>query len=119
MLDAFITFKKVSKLVRDCGKISFGIQSNHDAVFTKLYLNSIAFKHVLTGLLLSPYIYTENRSFKMLNFPPSASVAKSLVELVTPSPWPGGPKFKPQLTLMMSPINHGDHDFNPRGGQMY
>ena len=50
----------------------------------------------------------------MLNFPPNASVAKPLVELVTPSPWPGGPEFKPQLHLMMSLIYDRDHEFNLR-----
>ena len=65
-----------------------------------------------------PYIYgTVN--FKKQNFPPIASVAKPLVELVTPSPWPGGPEFKPQLHLMMSLINDRDPGFNPRGGEMY
>ena len=61
----------------------------------------------------------DNWSFKALNFPPNASVAKPLVELVTPSPWPGGPEFKPQLHLMMSPINDRDYGFNPWGGEMH
>ena len=55
----------------------------------------------------------------MLNFPPNDSVAKPLVKLVTPSPWPRGPKFKPQLHLMMSPIYDRDPGFNPRGGEMH
>ena len=65
-----------------------------------------------------PYIYGTD-GFKMQNFPPVASVAKPLVELVTLSPWPGGPKFKPQLNLMMSLINDRDPGFNPRGGEMH
>ena len=72
----------------------------------------------LTGILLPAHIWAET-DFKMQNFPPIASVAKPLVELVTPSPWPGGPEFKPQLYLMMSPINDREHGFNPRRGEMH
>ena len=73
---------------------------------------------ILTGILLPAHIWAGS-AFKMQSFPPIASVVKPLVELVTPSPWPGGPKFKPQLHLMMSPINDRDHGFNPRGGEMH
>ena len=45
MLDALITSKRAFKLIRDCGKIPFGIQSDHNAIMAKLHLNSIAFKH--------------------------------------------------------------------------
>ena len=40
--------QKAFKLVRDCGKTPFGVQSDHDAILAKLHLNSIAFKHVLS-----------------------------------------------------------------------
>ena len=52
------------------------------------------------------------------NFPPFASVAKPLVEMVTPSPWPSGLKFKPQLQLMMSVINDVHLGFNVRQEHM-
>ena len=73
---------------------------------------------VLTGILLPAHIWARSADCKP-NFPPIDSIEKPLAELVTPSPWPGGPKFKPQLHLMMSPINDRDHGFNPRGGEMH
>ena len=72
---------------------------------------------IKTGILLPAHIWAEI-DFKMRNFPPIASVAKPLVELMTPSPWPSGLEFKPQLRLMMSSIN-GEHlEFNARRKQM-
>ena len=49
---------------------------------------------VLTGILLPAHIWAGSADYKQ-NFPPIASVTKRLVELVTPSPWPSGPEFKP------------------------
>ena len=83
----------------------------------KTFVPPVVSKH-LTGIMLSPYIYGQLTLYNH-NFPPIASVAKPLVELVTPSPWLGGPEFKPQLQLIMPSIIGMYHGFNLWHGEMY
>ena len=47
MLDVITTSQDFSKKVRDCFRISNGIESDHNAVCAKIHMNSIPFKHKL------------------------------------------------------------------------
>ena len=72
------------------------LQSKSNQGLSATFGDEVVIDAALTGILLPAHIWAES-AFKMQNFPPIASVAKPLVELVTPSPWPSGPEFKPQL----------------------